>query len=214
MQILITKIVSQVDVLIDSLPPARELTRLGRRNIIARYTSVLEGNFIAWMTAALLAARSEQAIAILKENLNEEICDNHPGMLRRFAIAADAVPDCHDYLAVSAGLESVRQFVATTDGVRIMVMMAFFECFISKFMDYLATLAKEQGSAEFVYTNVHGPLDIVHSQQLYVAIEHELGAPGLHELSLETLVLGIPLLSRLVADIIGHEVARPRVQVV
>src|SRR5579863_1395270 len=50
-----------IDELIDSLPDPKRLTREERRGIIARYTSVLEGNFIYWMTAAALAAKAEQS---------------------------------------------------------------------------------------------------------------------------------------------------------
>src|SRR5215475_1715209 len=45
-----------IDELIDSLPDPKQLTSEERRGIIARYASVLEGNFIYWMTAAVLAA--------------------------------------------------------------------------------------------------------------------------------------------------------------
>ena len=60
--------------------------------MIARYTAVLEGNFIYWMTAAYLSAKSEEARPILLDNLREEIGDCHPAMLRKFTIAAHAFP--------------------------------------------------------------------------------------------------------------------------
>src|SRR5437870_11112587 len=70
-----------------SLPDPRQLSRDDRRGIIARYTAVLEGNFIYWMTAAYLSIESHEAHAIIEDNLREEVRDNHPGMLRRFALA-------------------------------------------------------------------------------------------------------------------------------
>src|SRR2546423_14181238 len=79
-----------IDELIDSLPDPGQLTGEERRGIIARYTSVLEGNFIYWMTAAAIAAKAEQSQPILLENLYEEVHDCHPLMLRKFAIAANA----------------------------------------------------------------------------------------------------------------------------
>src|SRR6516225_3315192 len=79
-----------IDELIDSLPDPKQLTGDERRGIIARYTSVLEGNFIYWMTAALMAAKAEQSRPILLDNLHEEVRDCHPLMLRKFAIAANA----------------------------------------------------------------------------------------------------------------------------
>src|SRR5712691_6489021 len=84
------------DDLLSSLPDPEHLSADQRRGMIARYSAVLEGNFIYWMTAAYLAVGSDEAHAIIQDNLLEEVRDNHPGMLRRFAIAANAVPtDAH-----------------------------------------------------------------------------------------------------------------------
>jgi hypothetical protein len=64
-----------IDDLIASLPEPKSLTGAEQRGIIARYTAVLEGNFIYWMTAALIAVQSEEARPILLENLYEEVRD-------------------------------------------------------------------------------------------------------------------------------------------
>ena len=79
-----------IDELIVSLPDAKQLTSEQRRGLIARYSSVLEGNFIYWMTATLIAAEAPEVGPILLENLHEEVRDAHPAMMRRFAIAANA----------------------------------------------------------------------------------------------------------------------------
>src|SRR3954468_20024108 len=100
-----------IDALIDSLPDPRQLTSEERRGIIARYTSVLEGNFIYWMTAAVIAAKAEQSRPILLENLYEEVHDAHPIMLRKFAMAANAFPTDEDALAVNDELTKVRLFL-------------------------------------------------------------------------------------------------------
>ena len=52
-----------IDELIDSLPDPKQLTSEERRGIIARYSSVLEGNFIYWMTATVIAAKAEAIAA-------------------------------------------------------------------------------------------------------------------------------------------------------
>src|SRR5580658_8367601 len=91
-----TKLEARIDSLISeflsSLPKPTALSPEQRRGILARYTAVLEGNFIYWMTGALLACRSDETRDIILENLHEEIRDSHPNMMRRFAIAAGAVP--------------------------------------------------------------------------------------------------------------------------
>ena len=160
--------------LIASCPNAEQLSPDEQRGIIARYTAVLEGNFIYWMTAAYLSVVSQQAHSIIQENLREEVRDNHPGMLRKFAIAAHAVPTDSDALAVYRNLENVRLFVGRLSGVKIVLMMAFFEGWITRFMPYLEGLAKRQGSAEQEYTDVHGVVDVVHTQELFRALEAEM----------------------------------------
>src|SRR5215469_11209306 len=84
-----TSIQQQVDCaiseLLASLPDPKKVSADQRRGIIARYTAVLEGNFIYWMTGALLSVKSEQAREIIIDNLTEEVRDAHPEMMRRFA---------------------------------------------------------------------------------------------------------------------------------
>jgi hypothetical protein len=163
-----------IEELIVSLPDPERLVPDERRGLIARYAAVLEGNFIYWMTAARLAVASDEAKAIIEDNLREEVRDNHPGMLRRFALAAHAAPTDSDALAVCRNLEHVRLFVAELSAVRIVLMMAFFEGFITRFMPYLADLAARQGSAERQYTDVHGVVDVVHTEGLFRALEAEM----------------------------------------
>src|SRR5580700_433710 len=99
------------DEVLASLPDPKQLSPDERRAIIARYTQVLEGNFIYWMTGAYLAAETEQARSIILDNLQEEVRDCHPGMLRRFAVAAHAVPTDSDALEVYRDLTNVRLFI-------------------------------------------------------------------------------------------------------
>src|SRR5271165_4485001 len=129
-----------IEELIASLPDPNKLSADERRGIIARYTAVLEGNFIYWMTAAYLSAKSEEARPILLENLREEIGDCHPAMLRNFTIAAHAFPTDSDALEVHRDLTNMRLFLGRLSGVQNLLTMAFFEGFIQQFMAYLADL--------------------------------------------------------------------------
>jgi Iron-containing redox enzyme len=169
-----------VDELIGQLPSAERLTLEQGRAIIARYSAVLEGNFIYWMTATFIAVQSEEAREIIMENLHEEVRDSHPAMLRRFAVAANSFPTQTDALAVDEELTRVRLFMGKLQAVPSLFAMAFFEGFIQRFMDYLANLAAAQGSVERVYTDVHGVCDIAHSQELFraIALEMERNPPG------------------------------------
>jgi heme oxygenase-like protein len=162
------------DDLLASLPSAGQLSASERRGIIARYTAVLEGNFIYWMTGAYLAARSEEARSIIMDNLLEEVRDSHPLMLRKFAMAADAAPTDADALVVYPNLSQVRLFIGRLEAAPIVATMAFFESFIQRFMAYLEELAERQGSSEKEYTQVHGVCDIAHSEGLFRGLEAEM----------------------------------------
>src|SRR6516162_7048223 len=163
-----------IDELIDSLPDPKQLTSEERRGIIARYSSVLEGNFIYWMTAAVLAAKAEQSQPILLQNLYEEVHDCHPLMMRKFAIAANAFPTDKDFLAVHDDLTKVREFMGRLSPVKSVLTMGFFEGFIQRFVSYLSCFAAEQGSTEREYTDVHGVCDIEHTEGLFKVLAAEI----------------------------------------
>jgi hypothetical protein len=156
------------------MPKSASLSAKQRRGILSRYTAVLEGNFIYWMTGALLACRSEETREIILHNLHEEVRDAHPDMLRRFALAAKAVPSEADASAVYANLSAVRAFIGRMSPVRIVLMMGYFEKLIQQWMPYLAELADLQGSQEREYTDVHGVCDVEHSQELFRALGAEI----------------------------------------
>ena len=198
------KINSMIDDLMASLPDPKQLTGEERRGIIARYTAVLEGNFIYWMTATLLAVQSEDARPILLDNLHEEVRDAHPAMMRRFAIAAHAFPTEWDALAVHDDLTNVRLFLGRLSAVQSVLTMAFFEGFIQRFMAYLADLAKAQGSDDMEYTDVHGVCDIAHTEGLFSALSVEM---ALNPLGPEKdLFEGVDLLRTLIETIIFNRV--------
>jgi hypothetical protein len=167
-------IVCAIDDVLAWLPDPKQLSAEQRRGIISRYTAVLEGNFIYWMTGAYISVKSEQARLIIMDNLREEVRDSHPEMLRRFATAAGALPTDSDSLAVSRELRNVRLFIGQLSGARIVLMMAFFEGFIQKFMSYLAELAADQSSTEMEYTDVHGVCDVGHTEELFHALDSEM----------------------------------------
>src|SRR5438093_9476992 len=163
-----------IEDLLASLPNPGQLSAEERAGIIARHAAVLEGNFIYWMTGAYISVGSEEARAKIMDNLREEVRDCHPGMMRRFAIAAHAIPTDADAQAVHRDLMNVRLFIGRLSAVPILVTMAFFEGFIQRFMSYLADLSQRQGSAEMEYTDVHGVCDITHTQELFRALDAEM----------------------------------------
>ena len=189
-----------IEELIASLPDPDKLSVDERRGIIARYTAVLEGNFIYWMTATYLSAKSEEAHPILVDNLMEEIRDCHPAMLRNFTIAAHAFPTDSDALEVHQDLTNVRLFLGRLSGVQNLLTMAFFEGFIQRFMGYLADLAGAQGSTETVYTDVHGVCDVTHSLELFRAVSVEMAVDPIDPST--DLFEGVDLLRTLIQTVI------------
>jgi heme oxygenase-like protein len=193
------RIEREIEDLLASLPDPAQLSADERRGLIARYTAVLEGNFIYWMTGAYLSVSSDEARAKIIDNLREEVRDSHPEMLRRFAIAAHAVPTEEDAQAVYQNLRNVRLFIGRLSAVPVVVTMAFFEGFIQRFMGYLAELAQRQGSTEMEYTDVHGVCDVTHTEELYRALDAELTlAPSLPE---KDMYEGVELLRTLIRNI-------------
>lgn len=153
------------------------------------------------MTGAYLAARSEDARLIILDNLLEEVRDSHPAMLRRFALAARAVPTDADAMSVNQEMTGVRMFVGRLSPAPIIVMMAFFEGFIQRFMAFLAEVADLQGSTEQEYTQVHGVCDIAHTQGLLQALKAEA---LLHPSDTSVnLFEGVDLLRILIQQILG-----------
>jgi hypothetical protein len=191
----------EIDATLATLPDPARLSAEARRGIVARYAAVLEGNFIYWMTGAYLAAASDEARAKIVDNLREEVRDCHPGMMRRFALAAQAEPTPEDAAAVYRSLTDMRLFIGRLSAVPSVVAMAFFEGFIQRFMAYLAELAVRQGSSELEYTAVHGVCDVTHTQELFRALEAELAlAPAT---PVEEMLEGIPLLRALIQSIVA-----------
>src|SRR5271165_4539150 len=200
---------SITDKLLASLPAAERLSAAERRGIIARYSAVLEGNFIYWMTGAYLAAKSEEARELILGNLLEEVRDCHPGMMRRFAMAAHAQPTDADAMAVYPNLSNVRLFIGRLSPAPIVAMMAFFEGFIQRFMPYLEELAVRQGSAERVYTQVHGVCDIAHSQELYRALGAEMALANESRDPVEYLFEGVHVLRALIENMFTDPASAP-----
>lgn len=194
---------SVVQEVMSSLPHPSDLSVDQRRGIIARYAAVLEGNFVYWMTATLLSVRSEESSTIVLENLREEVRDCHPGMMRRFALAAHAAPTDTDFQAVYCDLTNVRLFLGRLSGVKNLLTMGFFEGFIQRFMAYLADLAQRQGSTDMEYTDVHGVCDVTHTQELFRALRQEMALDPIQPGA--DLFEGVELLRTLIQTIIHFD---------
>jgi hypothetical protein len=120
-------------------------------------------------------------------------------MMRRFALAASAIPTDTDAQAIVRDLMNVRLFIGSNP-VPTVVTMAFFEGFIQRFMPYLAELARRQGSSEMEYTDVHGVCDVTHTQELFRALEAEMALEA--PIPEQEMYEGVGLLRSLIQNIV------------
>ena len=158
----------------DRLKPIKEVTVTEAKDIIGKYTAAIEGNFVPWMAAAALYARSLQGEYTAKENLAVEIKDNHQGILRTFARCAKAEPSLKHYQAVEKAVASMRNFIGKGNGLEALTVMATLENTSTVFIPYLAELARKRGSINLCYTDIHGEADAEHAQLFIWAVEHEM----------------------------------------
>ncbi len=152
-----------------------DLSQEKRSGIIKKYTAAIEGNFVSWMGAVSICARSVQGRYAASENLWIEMMDDHAGMLREFARAAHSEPDVQAYQAVAESVANIRQMVAHLSGLECLTLIATLENTSGVFIPRLEKMAKDLGSNNLRYTKIHGEADIDHANQFAWAITHELG---------------------------------------
>lgn len=157
-----------------SFLPSQGLSNEQAEAIIRCYTAAIEGNFVSWMGAAAITARSVQGHYAASENLWVEMKDNHAGMLRAFAKSAKAEPQTKDYQATSAAVHSVRSMVGEMSGLKCLTLMAVLENTSTEFIPLLEKFAVQLGATELIYTKVHGEADVKHADQFAWALEHEM----------------------------------------
>ena len=77
-------------------------------------------------------------------------------------------------------------------------------------MPYFAEVAKRQGSAEYEYTDVHGPRDVVHSHELFGALHAEMTLSRDPMPPVQDLLEGVGLLRTLIHCIVQSRVVELR----
>lgn len=156
------------------LLPLDTVTDRGMHTILGRYTAIIEPNFVSWMAAAMIFARSQDARYTAIENLEVEIGDNHAGTLRDFSRAARAYPEQEHQIWMDEQLHIVRSMNAQGNGLQNTAWIAYLENTSTAFIPYLAEIAQRRGSNELEYTNVHGAADIGHAEASLYAIDKEM----------------------------------------
>lgn len=151
------------------LLPVESVTTDRARKIIGRYAGAISPNFVPWLAAAAVSARSLEARFACEENIRVEMIQNHAGMLERFAVASGATATGESGEAVAA----MRSEIEKMDGLYNVTIAAELEHASNIFIPWLASLARRCGSSDLEYTNVHGAADQKHAEQFLWALEHE-----------------------------------------
>lgn len=146
------------------------------KEIISRYVAAIEGNFIPWVAAAAVSARTVQGRYAAEENLQTELRENHQGMLRDFAIDTFAQPLKIHYEEVYYAVQRIRRTVGQMNGLQNIALLAYLENTSKAFIPFLENLAKTLGSRDLTYTQAHGVADIEHADQFLWALGHEMNA--------------------------------------
>lgn len=157
------------------LVPLDELDESAMREIVRRYTAAVEPNFIPWVGAGVISARSVQGRFAASENLEEELRGDHQGMLRDFAERIGCTPNAEDYCAVQPAVQRTRDQVREMNGLKNIALLAYLENTSGAFIPYLAGIAKKLGNGKenLIYTDAHGEADIEHARQFLWALGHE-----------------------------------------
>ena len=155
------------------LVPLDELGKGRMRRIMQKYVAAVEPNFIPWVAAGVISARSVQGRYAASENLLEEIQGDHQEMLRDFAMDADCEPEAKHYRIVRLAVQNIRNLVGQMDGLQNIAFLAHLENTSAAFIPYLAQIAKRLGSKNFTYTDAHGIADVEHAKQFLWALGHE-----------------------------------------
>lgn len=155
------------------LLPVDKISEDEARTIIKRYTAAIEGNFLAWMGAASVSARSVVSRFAAEENLWVELKEDHPSMLRNFAICCRAEPESKDVQYVHDEILNLRKMVGELSGLKNITLMATLENTSIVFIPWLAQLAKKLHCNDLTYTDIHGVADIEHADQFLEALTDE-----------------------------------------
>mgnify|MGYP001611967737 CR=1 FL=1 len=156
------------------LVPIEKLGDTQARAIIGTYRVAVEPNFIPWMLQAYETARSQKAKRALKQNINDEISQNHPKMLRDFAQSCGVVVSEEHYRRAAQPVLEMWSLFTRQDNLRNIGIAATLESTSQVFIPYLAEIGRKLRCTNFTYTDVHGEADIEHARDLHEGLVQEM----------------------------------------
>lgn len=158
----------------NALVPVGDLSESQMKDIIGTYRAAIEPNFIPWMQRAYETAKSEVARGVILENIQDEVSQDHPKMLRDFASGSGVVLSPRHYARVSRPVLDMWRLFGNDNGLTNVAVAATLENTSLEFIPYLAEIGKRLGCKDFTYTDVHGEADIEHAEELYRGLVEEM----------------------------------------
>lgn len=144
------------------------------REVVGNYRVAIEPNFIAWMQQAYATTKSATAKDIIKKNIDDEVSEDHPAMLREFSRSTGVIISPRNYAAVAKPVLKMWELFGGRDPIVNVAVAAVLENTSLVFIPYLAHIAKQAGCTDFTYTDTHGEADILHAQELYRGLVEEM----------------------------------------
>lgn len=157
-----------------ALNPIGGLSQQQVKDIIGTYRVAVEPNFIPWMVQAYQTAQSDVARKVILENIQDEISQDHPQMLRDFCFDAGVILSLEHYTRASQPVIDMWTLFSQKNGLTNTTIAATLENTSPVFIPYLAELSKSLGGRNLAYTDVHGEADVEHARELYSGLIEEM----------------------------------------
>jgi hypothetical protein len=151
----------------------QDINKERAQHIIARYHAAVLGNFVPWMAAAAVSARSVEARFACEENIFVEMHDDHPGILEVFTRETHANLYGDETEKVKNSVAAMRKTISKMHGIKNVTVCAILEGTSEVFIPYLAKLSKLCESNNQQYTDIHGIADVAHADRFVWALAHE-----------------------------------------
>lgn len=143
--------------------------------ILGTYGAAIRPNFIQWMTLAHTTVLSSRARKLLRQNLDDEIREDHPEMLDDFLSQCGVVPRYDYYRKASEPVLEMWGLFYKCNGLTNIAVAATLESTSQIFIPYLERIGQRLGAEDLTYTQKHGQADIKHATELQEGLVDEMG---------------------------------------
>ena len=173
------------------LPTVESLSNDDLATILLVYDEAIRPYFMGWLGLAFSGARSIEARLVLRDNLFEEVEEDHPAMLREFTASIRQMVDPDDLarrLYIIRSESRALTMLAAELPLNAIVLIAALEVSSLAFVTWLAEAAERLAIHDLAYVEEHGEADIVHADDLQRVLPTELRTWGLDDATVQSLL--------------------------